>query len=66
MNLDELERARKAIHLHDPSATVELADGALQVESLLPAGTLIGILRANGIQTAESAPSDCCGGCCGA
>jgi len=65
MNQDVLERARQAIHQHDPSASVELAGGALQVESLLPAGTLVGILRANRIQTVESAPSDCCGGCCG-
>ncbi len=65
MSQDVLELARRAIHQHDPSATVELTDGALKVDSVLPPGTLVSILRANRIQTAESAPSDCCGGCCG-
>ena len=32
-----LERARQAIQQHDPSATVELSNGALQVDSVLPA-----------------------------
>lgn len=65
MSQEVLERARQAIQQHDPSATVELSNGALQVDSVLPAGTLVGILRANKIQTAESERSDCCGGCCG-
>lgn len=65
MNQDILERARQAIHQRDPSATVEFADGALQVESTLPAGTLVSILRAHRIHAAESARSDCCGGCGG-
>jgi hypothetical protein len=65
MSQNVLERARQAIHQHDPSATVGFADGALQVDSILPASTLVSILRANQIQTAQSAPSDCCGGCCG-
>ncbi len=65
MSPDILERARDAIHQRDPSAIVELTDGALQVESILPASTLVDILRANRIQTAQAAPSDCCGGCCG-
>ena len=65
MSQEVLERARQAIQQHDPSATVELSNGALQVDSVLPAGTLVSILRANRIQTAESERSDCCGGCCG-
>ncbi|MGE4073415.1 MAG: hypothetical protein AB7E72_19770 [Lysobacterales bacterium] len=65
MSQDVLEHARNVIHQHDPSATVELANGALQVESVLSADTLVVILRANRIQTAQAAPSDCCGGCCG-
>jgi hypothetical protein len=65
MSQEILERARRAIFHHDPAASVEFRDGALQVESILPATTLVSLLRANQIQTAESAPSDCCGGCCG-
>ncbi len=65
MSQEVLEHARQAIQRHDPSATVELSNGALQVDSVLPAGTLVSILRANRIQTAESERSDCCGGCCG-
>jgi len=65
MSQEVLERARQAIRQHDPSATVELSNGALQVDSVLPAGTLVSILRANRIQTAESERSDCCGGCSG-
>ena len=65
MSQDVLELARRAIHQHDPSATVESTDGSLKVESVLPPGTLVSILRANRTQNAEAAPSDCCAGCCG-
>lgn len=65
MSQELLERARQAIRQHDPSAIVDMSDGALQVDSVLPANTLVSILRANRIQTAESGRSDCCGGCCG-
>jgi hypothetical protein len=53
------DRARQAIHQHDPSASVEYADGALQVDSLLPAATLVNILRKHGIATAESGRGEC-------
>lgn len=63
MSQEVLELARQAIRQRDPDAIVEYADGALRVDSVLPAQTLVSILRANRIQTAER--SDCCGGCCG-
>lgn len=65
MSQEVLELARQAIRERDPGAIVEYADGALRVDSVLPAQTLVSILRANRIQTAESQRSDCCGGCCG-
>lgn len=65
MSQDVLERARDAIRQHDPSAEVEIEDGRLRVESVLPAGTLVSILRAHRIQTAQAERGDCCGGCCG-
>lgn len=65
MSQEVLELARQAIRQRDPGASVEYAEGALRVDSVLPAETLVSILRANRIQTAESPRSDCCGGCCG-
>ncbi|MCC6594114.1 MAG: hypothetical protein IT479_12700 [Xanthomonadales bacterium] len=65
MSQSLLDRAREALSPHDPAATVELADGALRVASVLPASTVVGLLRAAAIPTAESERGDCCGGCCG-
>lgn len=65
MSQEILERARQAIHQHDPNASVELEEGTLKVDSVLPQGALVSILRAQRIHTEESSRSDCCGGCCG-
>jgi len=41
---------------------VEYANGALQIDSVLPAATLVSILHLHGIATAEPGCDDCDGG----
>lgn len=66
-----LDQARAALVAHDPEARVEFADesGSLRVHSSLDEGTVLKLLRGAALPVAaadERAPSDCCGGCCGA
>ena len=64
MSTEIAERVRRVIQQQDPGAAVVWVDGALQVESVMPAATLVALLRAHHIDTQQSERSDCCGGCC--
>ena len=66
MSQELLAKARAAIAKHDPTAVVELNGSHLQVDSVLAAPALVGILRASSILTQDANPhrhGNCCGEC---
>jgi len=65
-----VERARHALLVHDGDADVQAdADGGLIVRTRLEQAEVARLLQAAALPLAAptiAAPSDCCGGCCGA
>lgn len=65
-----VERARHALLAHDGDADVQAdADGGLIVRTRLEQAEVVRLLQAAALPLATrtiAAPSDCCGGCCGA
>jgi len=65
-----VEQARHALLAHDSNADVQAdADGGLIVRTTLDQTEGVRLLQAAALPLATrtiAAPSDCCGGCCGA